>query len=399
MNAAALTDPGVAFLERLLLLSERAPDRQHAASAAPDYDTLRTAQMIARFEALVITAERAGAITIRRGRRERKHLMERVTVKDPAILASHLGRTPAPIAANQTKEALRSVVDGGADWVRDVLDDMASRWGRSEPAFRLVPNAIEPAREFLTLLAAISRDEARGLDARTFSLRATGDTKAFDRHAARLSAALTRHFGTAKESAAAVWSRIGLERFAHPVHIKGDVLVADHDGVLVHGRAKPFASVHPDLFPLLRVCGNPSALLTIENYASFNRYVREIEDGTLVVYTGGFASAGVIELLTRLLNTVDGSIPFFHWGDIDPGGLRIFRFLEETLPRAPLPHLMTRDLAMTKGRPGTRDPSLAAIASTNSGLSDLARWLAQDASARHLEQEALNPASPIRPIS
>nr|WP_283809570.1 hypothetical protein [Bradyrhizobium manausense] len=32
--------------------------------------------------------------------------------------------------------------------------------------------------------------------------------------------------------------------------------------------------------------------MTVENYASFNRQVREIEDGSLVMYTGGFPTSG-----------------------------------------------------------------------------------------------------------
>jgi hypothetical protein len=39
----------------------------------------------------------------------------------------------------------------------------------------------------------------------------------------------------------------------------------------------------------------PTAILTIENYASFNRQVREIEDGSLVVYTGGGCHRASVE--------------------------------------------------------------------------------------------------------
>jgi Uncharacterized protein conserved in bacteria C-term(DUF2220) len=171
--------------------------------------------------------------------------------------------------------------------------------------------------------------------------------------------------------------------------------VEDKAGVLVHGRAVPFASIHPEMLPLLGLCGQPTALLTIENYASFNRQVREIDDGALVVYTGGFASIGVVELLTSLLKLFDPGVPFFHWGDIDPGGLRIFRFLKETLPRAPHPHLMNRAVAEAQGRPASRDPTLGSMAKTNSALFELAQWLAQGEQIKHLEQEALDPCSPL----
>lgn len=395
MTDAARQEPGIALLEHLLSLSERRPDRTRSASAAPDYDELSSAEMVRRFHTQMEAAERAGAISLRRGRRERRHLIERVSVVDPIALARHLGKTPAGVASSRARAALNPIVVGSDDWVVRLLDEIEGRWARGEAAYRLAPGDVDAAREFLVLAVAIAKDQARGLDARTFSLRVTGDTKALDRHAGRLVGVLAVRFGEPSAKPEQIWTRIGLERFAHPVHIRGPIVVADERGVLVDGRATPFASVHPDLLPMMRLRAQPPALVTIENFASFNRYVREIDDGALVVYTGGFAATGVVELLKSLLATLQPWVPFFHWGDIDPGGLRIFRFLEESLPRPPVPHLMNQDLAIIHGRPARRDPGLGAIADTDSAVATLAAWLARGEDIRHLEQEALDPISPV----
>jgi hypothetical protein len=389
------SDLGVAFLERLLILSERSPERSRAASAAPDYDQLSTAELMKRFEARMMAAERAGAVVLRKGRRERRHLIERVKVKDALALARHLGRSPAQDLADRMQETLAPVVANGEPWVADVVHDMVQRWARSESAYRMPASAASAAEEFVALLAAVSRDRARGLDARTFSLKVTGDTKAFDRHAARLAEVLAAQRGERGMSADSIWKAIGLERFSHPIHLSGCVLVEKDNHIVVDGRASPFASVHPEMLPLLRLYSKPAALLTIENYASFNRYVREIKDGALVVYTGGFPSAGVMELLNLLLTMIGPEVPFFHWGDIDAGGLRIFRYLEETLARAPRPHLMTRAVAEAYGSPADSDTSLRAIARSASAVARLAEWLARGERIMHLEQEALDPVSPL----
>jgi hypothetical protein len=389
------SDLGVAFLERLLVLSERSPDRTRAASAAPDYDQLPTAELIKRFESRLTAAERAGAIEVKRGRRERRHLIERVKVTDAPALARHLGRSPAPDLADRLSEALMPVAENGEPWVAGIVRDMARRWARGESAYRIPPSTAEAAKEFIALLAAMSKDRARGLDARTFSLKVTGDSKAFDRHAARLADVLAAQRGEPGASADLIWKAVGLERFSHPIHLSGCVLVEKDNHILIDGRASPFASVHPEMLPLLRLCCKPAALLTIENYASFNRYVREINDGALVVYTGGFPSAVAMELLKLLLTMIDPEVAFFHWGDVDAGGLRIFRYLEESLARAPRPHLMTRALAETHGRPAERDASLGAIAKSASAVASLAEWLARGERIMHLEQEALDPVSPL----
>ncbi len=389
MKAAG--DPAVAFLERLLSLSERAPDRIRPASVTPNYDLLPTAESIGRFQERMSAAERAGAVEIKRGRRERKHLIERVRVKDPLALARHLGRAPATETARELSQRLAPVAAEGEAWVGALLDELVAKWARGETAYRLAPTAIEGAQEFIRLLVSISNEQARGLDARTFSVKVTGDSKAFDRNAIRIATVLSTHWGEPRLHPDAVWARIGLERFSHPVHMSGPVLVEDHQGVLVHGRAKPFISIHPEMVEALRLLNQPSALLTIENYTSFNRQVREIDDGTLVVYTGGFAATGAIAVLRRLLDLLGTTVPFFHWGDIDPGGIQIFRFLEEELPRAPHPHLMTKELADTHGKAAPRDPTLAALANGSSAVVNLAKWMAFGEKIRHLEQEALDP--------
>jgi hypothetical protein len=394
MTDVRTVDVGIEFLERLLERSERNPDRSRPASAAPEYDKLSTAQQMSRFHDLMAAAERFGAVEVQWGKRDRGHLIERVRVRDPELLARHLGRPTAPATAQRVRGELLPVAAAGEPWVATLLDEMTVRWARGEAAYRLTAGQADAAKEFFTLLASISRQEARGLDARSFSHQATNDTKAFDRHASRLAAVLGLQIGQPGAAADVVWTHIGLERFSHPVHLKGPVAVEGPDGRLVDGRAKPFASIHPEMLSQLSVLERPATILTIENYASFNRQVREIEDGSLVVYTGGFPAAGVVELLAKVLTTVPAEVPFLHWGDLDAGGVRIFRFLEENLPRGPRPHLMTKELAEKSGQPADPDPSLASIARSDSAVRDLAQWLAFGSDVRHLEQEALDPTPP-----
>jgi hypothetical protein len=394
MSDMRTVEAGVEFLERLLERSERHPDRSRPASGAPEYDKLSTAQQVGRFHDLMAAAERFGAIEVQRGRRDRGHLIERVRVRDPELLARHLGRPTAVAMAQRAREAVLPIAASGQPWVARLLDEMTGRWARGEASYRLNASQTDAAREFFTLLASMSRHEARGLDARTFSFRTTNDTKAFDRHASRIAAVLGVQIGLPGAAPDVVWGHVGLERFSHPVHLKGPVVVDGQMGRLVDGSAKPFASVHPEMFPKLSVLETPTAILTVENYASFNRQVREIEDGSLVVYTGGFPSAGVIDFLSKVLLALPADVPFLHWGDIDAGGLRIFRYLEEKLPRGPQPHLMTRDLAEASGQMAEADASLGSIVKSDSSISQLAHWLAFGSNVRHLEQEALEPQSP-----
>ncbi|MFB6451163.1 DUF3322 domain-containing protein [Bradyrhizobium tunisiense] len=179
MTDVRTMDVGVELLERLLERSERNPDRSRPASAAPEYDRLSTAQQVSRFHDLMAAAERFGAVEVQRGKRDRSHLIERVRVLDPELLARHLGRPTAPATAQRVRGELLPVATTGEPWVATLLNEMTARWSRGEAAYRLTAGHADAAKEFFTLLTSISRKEARGLDARTFAQKATNDTKAF----------------------------------------------------------------------------------------------------------------------------------------------------------------------------------------------------------------------------
>src|SRR5580700_6840505 len=119
MTDVRTADPGVEFLERLLERSERNPDRSRPASAAPEYDNLPSAQQVGRFHDQMAAAERFGAVEVQRGRRDRSHLIERVRVRDPELLARHLGRPTAPAVAQRLRDELLPIATTGEHWVVD----------------------------------------------------------------------------------------------------------------------------------------------------------------------------------------------------------------------------------------------------------------------------------------
>ncbi|WP_024520714.1 DUF3322 domain-containing protein [Bradyrhizobium sp. Tv2a-2] len=126
MTDVRTADVGVEFLERLLERSERNPDRSRPASAAPEYDRLSTAQQVSRFHDQMAAAERFGAVEVKRGKSDRSHLIERVRVRDPELLARHLGRPTAPATAQRVRDELLSVAATGEPWVAGLLDEMTA---------------------------------------------------------------------------------------------------------------------------------------------------------------------------------------------------------------------------------------------------------------------------------
>jgi hypothetical protein len=81
-------------------------------------------------------------------------------------------------------------------------------------------------------------------------------------------------------------------------------------------------------------------VLVIENLASFNRHCREIDDGGIAVFSGGFPSRAVMTVIRRLDTLLAEPVPFFHWGDGDRSGDLISAYIAKDLRRMPRRHLM-----------------------------------------------------------
>jgi hypothetical protein len=136
-------------------------------------------------------------------------------------------------------------------------------------------------------------------------------------------------------------------------------------------------------------------MITIENFASFNRQVREAADPDgIVVYTGGFPSDSTLDAILTLARATE--CPVVHWGDIDVGGIKIAYHIERALTKVGRRlelHLMTPEIAVRHGSPQSPTAVFRNFADDNSVVAALVAFMTSEA-ARSLEQEELDPVMP-----
>lgn len=146
---------------------------------------------------------------------------------------------------------------------------------------------------------------------------------------------------------------------------------------------------------MLGIAAPVDHVLTIENYTSFVRHVRELNEdkSALVIYTAGFPARAHLRQIVRLAELAGA--PLYHWGDIDGGGIRIFCHLERALGNrglALLPHLMNSTLLEQHGVVGEKRLRPADAPALNTAMGTL--WDVLLATGLVLEQESLAPARP-----
>ncbi|CAL8969105.1 hypothetical protein RHODGE_RHODGE_03520 [Rhodoplanes serenus] len=372
-------------------------DRFEAGTAAPiaypdDFPSIAVADA---FEKAIQKAESDGAVEIGRGRGSHRDSIKHVRLADPLPLYRLLGRQPAATLADQ---AIRQATDGlildpalaaAASAIGDV-------WRKAKSWQNLEPEHARKLRTALVLAQTILEGKHLHADYRTFSRRITGDSKALE----RIENAVVKLVASAREMPELppqarpreVLRAIGLERFAPPLLIGGCISI-DRGGL--PDPLPAYVGIPPADAGRLRFPTPPQHLLTIENYASFNRHVIEADPNRLgiTVYVGGYPSLGTQDALRVIVGALPPETPIYHWSDIDPDGTWIFRTVERAVGRRVRPHLMTPELAQELGTPPEKLTPLPPCP-PESGIGELVEYLGRPG-ASTLEQEELDPELPV----
>lgn len=217
-----------------------------------------------------------------------------------------------------------------------LLEQIAESWARGVGCCGLAPHDVTGLADALELVQALAMRMNEGdvslIDYRSFSRSAGTDSKALERltpTVARLFAYLHPDHAPEGSLSPKHWlTGLGVVRMPQPLLLSGSLMLGDQSLPRLN-----YYGIPPEQAAGVALKGPVAYVLTIENYVSFVRHVREINADldALVIYTGGFPSHAHLQQIVRLAAAANA--PLFHWGDMDGGGIRIFRHLEHTFPK------------------------------------------------------------------
>jgi len=194
----------------------------------------------------------------------------------------------------------------------------------------------------------------------------------------------------------------GISKYPIPMRFKANGLLHCR-GVIDLSALHYGIGVSPDEVKGIVWEQRPSYVLFIENRASFERYVREIDDLGVIIYTAGFPPRSWVHVIEIIIAELRTAIPIYHWGDRDAGGYRILAFLAKRLDIDIQPYLMGVEMqALTQVDDELVDKPVAALMQALESArqypailalySDLAEC--QLESLPWIEQEQIAPVSP-----
>lgn len=277
-----------------------------------------------------------------------KHI-ESIYVVDGDVLLDSLGITPRMKLIGDLSTQLESV-SFQVSWWEETRDKVIIAWSKSKTFHGIKPAQIELILDAMKLVEIISSSVSVSLpDMRTLSVNLYYDSKRLENKTLvnlvykLMSPHLDPDVAEMIETGEELLEHFGICKYPVPMRFKAK-------GTLIcQGRIDLSAlqygiGVSPDEVLGVEWVQDVPYVLFIENRTSFERYVREVDDEGLVIYTAGFPPSAWMRAINLLVKNLINHVPLYHWGDRDVGGYRILAFLAKWLNADITPYLMGLDL-------------------------------------------------------
>lgn len=197
---------------------------------------------------------------------------------------------------------------------------------------------------------------------------------------------------------------LGISKYPIPMRFKADGQL-HCQGVIDLAALRYGIGVSPDEVKGIEWNQRPPYVLFIENPTSFERYVREINDSGVIIYTAGFPPRAWARVMEIIIAELRGVVPIYHWGDRDKGGYRILSFLAKRLDTDIQPYRMgVEEEAQTQADEKLDEKSVVELMQAlesargypaiSALYEDLAKLPIE--SLPWIEQEQIAPVSPLK---
>lgn len=306
----------------------------------PDYD-LNNIEKKKLFISGLDLLVKKGFISYEWEKFEKGNLVKRVILKEEKVnivynLLGEINQEDRVKAYLNELESYKAIVK--SQWILEFLEDEVVFVSDKKKWSRVWPKTQDERREFMSLLCAIQDDGDISL--RYLSSKLYSDSKKLERNYKAKLVSLAQKYIPLDLESDEVLDYLGIEMNPSEILFCGDMKYNLEGHVVNAGLHIYGTSINKKTvlaMDILKVGAN--RILTIENKATYYEYIKVKDPDELVVYIGGFFGRSSRVFLNKLKAKSHGD--FYHWSDIDLGGLRIYRYLCEVLDLEIIPKFMS----------------------------------------------------------
>lgn len=265
-----------------------------------------------------------------------------------------LQRRPRAAKEREVAGLAETYARGSAEWVQQFLGVIAERVRRGESVARYL-DLDNPERTDALFRALRGAGRLEGeIPRRVFSQRVLGATKAFDTVAgtvARVAAEFCPRFrGTGADlEPDEILAELGIVDNPQHIFISGSLRFTVGHGSVDLSHFQPDLGISTEMIGRMSITALPADhVVTVENLTAYYSFIKSAPAGCLTLYLGGYHNSLRRAFLGKVRDYARDSgrqINFWHWGDIDYGGFRIFVHLRDNcLPDLQPLHMDTATL-------------------------------------------------------
>lgn len=216
-------------------------------------------------------------------------------------------------------------------WIIDFVDSCADELLQKKKFTKYIPENHEIFSLVLKALYGIDKKGEDDMLERIFSRKFLGGSKVFEKKVRSRIITIIKDFILSKEELEdeEVLETVGIIKTSEDLLFHGSVIINLNGNVIDFRKFIYGAFMNTNMIKNFTIDSlQVSKVITIENKANYLYYIKNVkDDNSLIIYLAGFYShikSIFIEKLYNYLKNKNINAEFYHWGDIDLGGFRIF---------------------------------------------------------------------------
>ncbi len=233
-------------------------------------------------------------------------------------------------------------------WIEEFFNDTCTIIEKKRSITVALPDNDELARDVLYAIRQIDSIDENEVLERVFSVRCFGDSKRFEKYIKkRVVTIIRKNYIDDPDNELSdeeVLRKVGIIKAPEVVEFCGNLTVCFNTGKVDYSPLKFGATINSfDIRNCNLIIGeNITRVLFIENKANYLDYILNHKGSDdLVILHGGFYSPVKGLFFEKLFSVCNkSSVRFYHWGDIDLGGFKIFSRLKKNIIPDLIPYNM-----------------------------------------------------------
>lgn len=228
------------------------------------------------------------------------------------------------------------------NWIISGLKDIQEKIEKKKKLSPFLAETLENTESFLLAIRELCLNSETEILERVFSFKCFGDSKYFEKKVrSRLVSFIKKYSGIEYNndediSDEDVLKSVGILKNPEIIEFCGPLVLFINKSTIDFFSMTSGAAINSETIKIITKINmeNISKVMFIENRSNFSQYINHgLSQNELIIYHGGFFSPARGKFFEKIYANAKHGTQFYHWGDIDLGGISIFiRLKKEIIP-------------------------------------------------------------------